>query len=213
VSQRLATVNAGKTVVLFDGTLAGSGVESVDFVLHADTLLLSVFVRSVSGNVTVSCSTFTLPGEATTVIDFPTVSAPTTELLLKKAAVALANCQLSINHTAACELQVVAKGLTAGELNARILAANTATAYSVSVTNTAAVLIPAVLTDRSGLVIKNTSTANVYIGFTLAEASPTSGWLLTQGESLSIDLAAGQAVFAVRGTPGTSDIRIIEALP
>lgn len=211
-NSQLATVNAGRTLVLFDGTLTGNATKTVNFVLHADTLLLSVFVRSVANSVTVSCDTFTLEGEASEVILFPAVSAPTTELILKKAAVALANCKLKINHTANCELQVVAKGLTAGELNTRILSANTATAYSASVTNTAAVLIPATLFDRSGLVIKNTSSASVYIGFSLAEATIAGGWLLTQNESLSIDLAAGQAVFAVRATPGTSDIRIIEAM-
>lgn len=206
------TVNASKTRVLFDGTLTGNAVKTVDFVLEADTLLLSVFVRTVSGSVTVSCDTFTLTGERSEVITFPVVSAPTSELLLKKAAVALANCSLKITHTDDCEVQVVAKGLSAGELNARILGAASATARSATVTGTPAVLVAASLLDRSGLLIKNVSSTTIYIGFTLAEASSSEGYPLLANDTLSVDLAAGQAVYAVRAGAGSSDVRLIEAL-
>lgn len=205
-------VNEGKTLSLADVSLTGSGSHFVDFTLHASTVLMSVFVRSVSGTVTVRCHTFTQPNEQTEVLAFPTVSAPTSELLLKKAAVALANCKLEIQHTGACELQVVAKGLGAGELNVKLIGAATATARSVTVTNTAALIVPASLVDRSGLLIKNLSSAVVYIGFTASEATASNGYPLAQDDTLSIDLAAGQAVYAIRANAGTSDLRLIEAL-
>lgn len=99
------------TETLFDGELSGTGTETVDFVLESDTVLLSLYVRSVTATVTVTCETFTKAGGASQIISFGTLSAATPTLLLESADLAMAICQLKIAHTGAVDLQVVAKGV------------------------------------------------------------------------------------------------------
>jgi hypothetical protein len=208
-------VNQGRTLVLFDGTLTGSGTTSVDFVVHSDTLLLSVYVRDIpSGTLTVSCDTFTVTGEDNTVIAFPVITAPSTELLLRKAAVTLSNCRLDLAHTADVEVQIVAKGIATGDLNVKIAGASAAKASSKSLTGTSPVLlVGASLNDRSGIVVKNFNTSGTfYVGFSIAGTTVANGYPLAPGEALAVDLSAGQEIYVVKGAaPATLDIRLIEA--
>ena len=73
------------------------------------------------------------------------------------------------------------------------------------------VLIASSLTDRGGMVIKNYTRGTVlYIGFTPAETTLSSGYPIGELESLGLDVASGVTVYAVADT-GTVDVRLLES--
>jgi hypothetical protein len=205
------TLNSGRTLVLFNGTLSGSGTELINFITHCDTFLLSVFVRSTSGDIDIAADVLHATGESDNVVTFPTLSAATTELVLKKAAVALGNAQLQIAYTGECDLRIVAKGLSVGDLSAQLVGAASlrATKVSPAVGTTPQLLVAAALDDRAGILIKNyDSNRSVF----LAETGPktlTDGYPLDPKESLGIDVAAGEEVWIVGEKIGM-DVRILE---
>lgn len=204
-------INSGRTYSLFDGVLSDTGTHKIHFAVHADTLLLSLFVRSLAtGTVTVTASTLHYPNEELPVISFPVLSAPTTELVLKKAAVVLSNCTLTIEYTGTCDLQVVAKGLSVGDLSVSVVGASELQTRKSLIGTSPTILIPAALEDRAGLLVKNWSNATVYLAESSAQLVADQGYPITPGESLAIDVAAGQVIWAQSTKPNT-DIRIVEA--
>ena len=203
----------GKTSKLFDGLLTGSGTKCIDFTLDtADTILASLYVRSLtSGTIDVVVRTYTVTGESVDIITFPTLSAPTADLVLKKAATGLNNMQLCITHTGDAEVSIYGKGIATGEASVRILGASEGRASQQTVPSTPTVIVPSALVDRAGLVLKNNDTTKrMYIGFTSGEANTTSGYPISPGESIGIDMAAGVAIWGVAES-GTIDVRILEA--
>jgi hypothetical protein len=104
-------VNQGKTLVLFDGTLP-AGTTEIPFTLDADSLLVSVFVRSISGTVDISVDTRTYPNEDLNVITFTTISGPSSDLVFQTAAKTLANHVVKVVNSGTVNVQIVAKGLT-----------------------------------------------------------------------------------------------------
>jgi hypothetical protein len=196
---------------LFNGELVGSGSRRVSFVLDSDSLLVSLYVRTLtSGTLDVYVLTYTSPGEDVEIIRFPQITAPTTDLLLKKSADTMSNSILVIEYTGSCNLQVVGRGMGSGTTSARILGATELRASPAPVTTTPALLIPAALVDRAGIVIKNnTPNSILYIGFKLAEATTTIGYPMGGGECIGIDIEAGQEIYAVGST--SIDVRLIEA--
>lgn len=203
----------GKTLQIFDGQLTGSGETCIDFTLDdSDSLLASLYVRSVtSGTVSAVVYTVTVTGEKVAVITFPDITAPTTELLLKKAAVGLSNMQLCITHTGDAEVSVYGKGLTAGEASVRVLGASEIRTSQVNVGTSPTLLIPAALTDRAGMVIKHWSTSGVlYIAEGSPEAVLSTAYPMEAKEAMGIDVAAGVEIWAVADA-GTIDVRILEA--
>lgn len=205
-------INPGRTQSLFDGGLSGAGTKVIDFTVHADTLLLSLFVRSVTaGTITVTASTLHYPGEAIEVIEFPVISGPTTSIVLKKAAVVVANCQLRIAYTGDCDLQVVAKGLSVGDLSVSVVGAADLRTRKTPVGTSNVLLVPSALEDRAGIVIKNwSSSAIVYFAESSAQLTADQGFPLAPGEPFAMDIAAGQEIWAVASAADT-DVRIIEA--
>lgn len=206
----------GKTTKIFDGALSGSGEQCIDFVLDgSDSLLASLYVRSVtSGTVSAVVYTKSIDGEEVPVVTFPDITAPSTELLLKKAAVGLSNMKLCITHTGDAEVSVYGKGLNAGETSVRVLgASNGKVSQQDILAGTAQVLVPSALTDRAGMVIKNNEPAGgtiLYIGYTIAETTVANGYPMSAGEAMGIDMAAGVEIYALAAS-GTIDVRIMEA--
>jgi hypothetical protein len=104
------------------------------------------------------------------------------------------------------------RALATADGSTRILGAATASVTALTVTSTPAILIPASNKDRNGLTIKNHAGGGIlYLGFTLAEATTSTGYPVYQGADFAADLAAGQAIYAVSSGP-TLDARIAEAL-
>jgi len=203
----------GKTSIIFDGALTGTGETCIDFVLDsADSILVSLYVRSVSaGTVSATLYTKTLDGEEVAIISFPDITAPTTDLLLKKAAVGLSNMKLCISHTGDAEVSVYGKGIAIGEASVRLLGASEIKTSQVDIGNTASVLVPSALTDRAGMVIKNYSLVDtLFVAESLAKAISGTAYPMGPGEAMGVDVAAGVELYGISGG-GTIDVRILEA--
>ena len=202
-------LTAGKTKAVFGSTM---GAETINWgvVVEADTVLVSVFVEAISsGTIDIKVYTYAEVGKELEIISFPTITAPTTALLIEKAAVSLTNIRIEAVATGDVTLDIRAKGLTLGESSTRILSATAAEAFSKTVTTTAGVLVPSSNTDRQGLIVKNFGTGTLYIGYELAEAVSTEGYPIGAGESIGIDIASGVTVYAI--ADATTDVRIMQA--
>jgi hypothetical protein len=189
-------------------TAAGSKV--VEFGVDADTVILSLYATSVSGDLDVTAET--LGGEGSVeVISFPTISSPTTDLLIKKAATSMDRIRITATYTDGCDYEVRVRGIGTGATSVQILGAQDAKASQEDIGTTASVLVPSALTDRAGLILKNNNTSGIlYIGFTSGEATTGNGYPIGPGESIGIDVAAGQEVYGI-ASAGTVDVRLMEA--
>lgn len=203
-------VQEGQTISVQDGALLGAGIKESTAVAQSDTVLVSVFVRSLSGTVKVDVYTFAQEGDVK-IIDFPLINAPTANLIMKQAAGTLSNVRVVIQHSDDCDLIVSLKGSSSGTSSTVLLSPTQATAYSVVATTTPSAVIPASTQDRQGLIFMNYGVGPIlYVGFTAMEASAAQGWPLPMGASIAIDLGAGQAIWAAASS-GTVDIRIMES--
>lgn len=200
---------AGKTAPLLRKDVAETGSWEIRFQLDAETILISLWVGSLSsGSFDVSVYTATGPdsGEEALIMAFPSLIGPSGELLLRKAAVSLSTVIVRITATGPATFDIRAKGLSSGAASTRIEGAATWTVGQVSVTTVPAEIVPASLVDRSGLVIKNFSTNFLYIAENAAKATSVIGYPLGAGESLAFDLQAGQSIWGAAGA-GTIDVR------
>jgi hypothetical protein len=208
-------IPAGKTRLLVAETNIGPSTHVCTFTIDSDTVLLSLYVSSLTGGGTLDAVLYTETevGKQVAIITFPQISSPTAELLIRKAAFALGNCRLiitvaGVGATATFELR--AKGITSGEASVKILGNTDWGVESTTITTTPSQIIPTSLTDRNGLVIKNNSGVTVYIAESSAKCTTTVGYPLGAGESLAMDLGAGQQVWG-RSASGSADIRYAEA--
>lgn len=192
------------------GTEAAAGSRSVEIGVDADTVIVSLYVTSVSGDLDLAVETVGGEG-ATEVISFPTVSAPTADLVIRKAAAIMDRIRITATFSDAVEYEVRVRGVGTGEASVRILGANDATASQTDISTSATLVVPAALTDRAGLIVKNNnSTGILYVGFTAAEATTGNGYPIGPQESLGMDISAGQEVYAI-ASAGTIDVRLLEA--
>lgn len=205
----ISSLPQGKTALILreSATAAGTGIRQ--FSTDADSVLFSIYVTSITGTIDVTIKTFSEDGKELVVGTFPTISAVTSALVLKKVGDFLSNLKIEVTYTGAVDYEVRARGLFSGESSVKIVGSDAATTSSETVTTTPGVLIPVSLTDRNGLCIRNWNTSGtMYIGFTLAEATITDGYPISAREQFAMDLAAGVVVYAVGDT--TIDVRIIE---
>ena len=205
-------LQTGKTLLVLSESPASAGTQTRIFTLDSDTFQTSLFVSSISGQLDVTIYTLTQEGREKEVITYSSITAPTTELSLKKAATAMGVVKVVAVYTGACAFELRAKGLSSGETSAKIQSANVARATKVIVPNAGKILLAASLSDRKGIIVRNwSSTVTVYLGFTQAEANFANGYPLKPQEALSIDLGAGAFLYADIQNAGTADVRIIEA--
>lgn len=207
----MAKLETGQIVPIINETFPAAGQVIRTFTLDADTFQTSLFVSSITGTLDVSVSTITEQGKEKEVITYNNITAPSTELDLKKAATAMGVVKVTATYTDACSFELRAKGLSSGETSAKVQSANAAKASQVYVSGTPVILIQAAFSDRKGVIIKNNSlNGRLYIGFSQVEASSSTGYPLSKGEGLSLDIGAGATLWAV-GNGGNIDVRIIEA--
>ena len=207
------SLSPGKALTVLSEAPAAAGTSARRFAVESDTILISLYASAVSGDVTVKV--YTQAGDDDTqdveVISFPVISAPTTELLLRKAAVVMQYVRVEVTYTGACNYTVKAKAIQSGETSVRLLGQNQATAYATTVNTSTGLLIPAALTDRVGIALHNTSAGTlVYLGFTNAEAISIDACELAPGEKAGLDVASGVAIYA-RAASGTVKVKIMEA--
>lgn len=202
----------GKTGIVLTKTATEAGEESVAFDIDSEAILISLFVTSVSGNLTVTVKTITNDNQTFTVTTFPVISAPTSELVIKKAATVMGRVLVEATYTDACEFEIRAKGVNSAEASVRIAGAADATASQLTIGTTPTIIIPSALSDRSGVVVKNNNTGGerLYLGFTAAQASTSIGYPIGPQEALALDVDSGVELYGVADS-GTIDIRILEA--
>ena len=208
----MTPLEAGKVILIMKESTSGAGSLSRVFTLDSDTFQTSLFVSSISGSLTVTLSTITEEGKEKEVITYSNITSPSTQLDLKKAATAMGVIQARAVFTGACSFELRAKGLSNGQMSANIQSATTAKASQININGTPAILLPAALVDRKGVIIKNNGAGThvLYLGFSEAQASTGTGYPLGKGEALALDVAPGAVIWAVSGN-NTIDVRIIEA--
>lgn len=202
----------GKELQAIDAIATEAGVQSVKFAIDSETILVSLYVESVAGDLDVVVETYGKDiGEAIPVIAFPTISAPTTSLILKKASAAMQHIRVTATYTDACTFNVRVRGISGGATDVKILGAGNAVATNAVITTTPAVIVPVSLTDRTGVVVKNNNASGIlYLGFSLAEATLSTGYPIGPKEALALDVASGVAVYGVSDSVNI-DIRLLEA--
>jgi hypothetical protein len=179
--------------------------------VNCESVLASLFVNSTSGDVDVTV--FTL-GSGTDisepVIQFPTISSPTANILLRQPARIMGVVKVVVTHTDACEVSLILRGVRAGAASVTIEGASTFSASQKTITTSAEELIPSSLYVRKGILITNNSvngSATLYLGGTMAEATSTEGTPIRPGGNLTVNLAAGASLYSV--SDGTDiDVRI-----
>lgn len=194
-------------------TTVGAGTTSRDSNIQSDSLLATLWVDSVtSGDLTINVYTLTELGKELLLFSFPTVSAPSTALLLKKSGVSMARFRVEAVYSGVCTYEVYIRAIEGvGESSVRILGGTGFRVTQVDVPAIATELLPAALTDRTGVIIKNWSlSGNLYIAETSLKATVADGYPVAPRDNVTLDVAAGVAVWAIADS-GTIDVRLGEA--
>lgn len=209
----LGPVRLGTTIAVMRHAATAAGVNYKGVSVESDSVLVTVFVNSIGGGTTldVNVTTATEDGKEFPIITFPTLSSASTQLILKKASFTLSKIIVRATYSGACDFSIDLRAISSGESSTKIVGATSATSQKYTATATPAILIPASLQDRSGLVLKNYGpSGTVFVGYTLAEATLGQGFPLAVGESIGLDVAGGQAIYAVTSGP-TIDVRTMSA--
>lgn len=194
-------------------TTTGAGSTVKEGSTQTDSILVSLWVGAVtSGDLTVTVYTLTDEGKETEIITFPVVAAPTSEILLRKAALTLQRFRVVATYSGICEYEIYVRAIEgAGEASAKILGSANWAVSQETVGVVVQALIPAALTDRSGVLIKNWSTnAIIYLAETSLKATVAMGYPLAPKDAVAMDIAAGAAVYAISDLAG-ADVRIAQS--
>lgn len=108
MSSSTGVIKTDETRVIHSGELTGNATHSFTAICYGATLSASLNVRSLSGTVKVYIYETNLD-EDTLVLEFPLVSAATTDLLVQCAAMHLSNIRVDIVHTDTCDVEVTSK--------------------------------------------------------------------------------------------------------
>lgn len=208
----------------------GAGQTSREGSVNSPAILASLYVNSVSsGTLTVSVYTMTDVGKEVLLFVFPVISAPTVNLLLRRSGDTLQRFRVVADYTGICDYEVYIRATESGgtqdvnilgqpidvnvvnDIDVTIVPPSQWQTSQETVTTTAALLIPAAIADRKGILIKNWSVGtDVFLGESLAAANTVSGYPLSARDAVALDISAGSAVYAVAAS-GTADIRIVQA--
>jgi len=203
-------LDTGKTITVLSKNEVTAGNDSQTFTIDSEAVLFSLYVTSITGTLTVTAWTQADTGKAIKVLDFPVISGPTTDLLLRKIADVMSIVRVDVSWTGACQFELRARGVSGGTTSVRLAGAVNAKASQINCPASETALIPVSLTDRAGLIIKNnTPSSTLWVGFEVGESVSGNGWPLAYGESIGVDLQAGQAVYGTGST--TIDVRILQA--
>ena len=190
----------------------GAGTASKEGSIQSDSLLVTVWVDSItSGNLVVTVSTLTDNGKEVNIITFPTLSAPTTSLLLKKSGVSMQRFKVTATYSGVCEYEVYVRAIEgAGESSVKIIGSAALETSATTVTTVPGVLVPAALVDRNGLSILNYGGGGtLFISESLAKLT-TQAWPVQAGGGWSLDIQAGVTIYAVSSS-GSLDVRIAQS--
>lgn len=189
-----------------------AGTTSKEGSISSDSLLCTLWVDSVtSGSLDVSVFTLTDNGKEVLLFSFPSISAPTVNLLMKKSGISMQRFRVVATYTGSCSYEVYIRAVAgAGESSTRIIGAANLSTSSATVTTTPSVLIASALTDRNGLTLRNYAGGGVlHVSESLSKLTADS-WPVGPGEVWSLDIAAGVTIYAVASS-GSIDVRIAES--
>jgi hypothetical protein len=206
--------------------LSAATENEYQFTVQSDTVLFSLQASVISGTLDVVVYTEgnseDTVGNRTPVVTFPTLSAPTSELILKKAASTMAKVRVVITTTGAATFILRARGISVGETTVRLAGSTAADNYGVLIDSTPRLLIPVALVDQNGISIVNNNPANggtLYVGF---KSSITTGSTASVGSrdtdaatpvppggSIGLDVSAGLTVYGLSDGPDI-DVRVLQ---
>jgi len=190
-----------------------AGVTVREFALESDSVLVVVWVSAISGSMDIEVSGIVSNNSSrqTSLITFPTITAPTDSLLQRRSGIMPARGKVTITYSGACDYEIFVRGVAAGSSDTRVLGSSTLRITKRLIGDAVSVLIPASLDERNAIAIKNWSTAGtIYVAETMAKAHPDFGWPIGPKDALGVDVQAGVALYAVSDGPDC-DIRIAES--
>jgi hypothetical protein len=209
--EHLGPVQEGHTVPVWSDnrpTIAGTYKKTVT--LSSEGCMFALWVASCSGSISVAVNTLTTDGKELPLLSFPTLTAGTSQLLLKKASDVLSRIVVIVTIVGTADFDLVVKGTKLGQVSTKDTPASAGRAVKFTAISTPTLLTATSPLERCGLILKNTGPATtVYLGFTLSEASSGNGWPLAIGETIAMSLSNGQSIFAVTDG-GTADVRCME---
>lgn len=205
-------IHPGVQERLLKESTAAAGTTSKDGSVQSDSILVSLWVDSVtSGTLDVKVYTLTDNGKELEIITFPTISAPSTELLLKKSGVSLQRFRVEVTYTGVCSYEVYVRAIEgAGESSVRMLGSASMETGQATVTTTPGILIPASLVDRNGVSLLNYSGAGTLFVSEDISKLPAQAWPVAPGGGWSLDISAGVTLYAVSSS-GSLDVRIAQS--
>lgn len=205
------------SVLRRDETVAGSA--DITFDVQSDSVLCTLFAEVNSGDLDVTVYGITQGGPAdnsvaheTPLISFPTVSAPTADLLIQTAAATTSRLRVKATWTGEVKFDVQARAINGGTSTTRVVTAGAIAMEQITVnTGAAQTVISPALIDSVGFMLRNWSTngAIIYVAETPAKAVPATGWPLGPGDVVDISVKAGQAYYASATLDG-ADLRIVK---
>lgn len=213
MSKATISLSEGKNRRIIHEAPAAAGTKTEKFTIDAESVQISLFVTSTSGSLNVTVYTWTEnPAHRVAVITFPTITATTTDLLIRKSSATMSQLTVEVTYTDAAEYELWARGVSAAEASVRIIGAGEFDVTQTTVSVAGTLLVPAALTDRIGVGIFNDNTAaadKLYIGPTALKSATSAGVPVQAGGNVTMDVAAGVAIY---GSPasGAVDVRIAE---
>jgi hypothetical protein len=205
-------IETGTQVRLVNETTNGPGSTSIEGSIKSDSLVATLWVDSLaSGSLDVSVYTLTDEGKEVLLFSFPSITGPSTLLLLRKSGVSLQRFRVVATYTDVCSYEIYIRATEgSGESSVRILGSAALETDSIEVTTTPDVLVPSALVDRSGLSLLNYSGGGIlYISEDITKL-PARAWPVQAGGGWSLDIAAGVTIYAV-SSAGTLDVRIAQS--
>lgn len=203
--------NGTQERLLKEATLA-AGTTSREGSIQSDSLLVTLWVDSVSsGALDVDVYTLTDNGKEVLLFSFPQITAPSTELLLKKSGITMQRFRVVTTYSGVCDYEIYVRAIEgAGESSVRIIGPANLETSQIDIPSTPTVLIPAALEDRIGVTIKNYAGGSVLYVSESSAKLPANAWPITPGEVWSLDVAAGATIYAQSGGV-TLDVRVAQA--
>lgn len=181
-----------------------TGASTIDKSLAVESsgVLLSLFVQELTGTLDVNVYTFTKSGEEKLIDTFPQITAPTTELLLRKQVEVHDHLRVEVITTGPAKYDIRAKGIEASLSSVKIEGSDNWEVEKVTVLSASNVLIIASdLDDRSGMAIRNGDfdkpLNTLYVAESEAKLDAGKGYPILPGEALQVDLKAGNEVWGI----------------
>lgn len=192
-------LNLGDVCIVLLEDLAAGATKEKCFTVQASGALLSLYVQELTGTLDVNVYTLTRTGEEKLIDTFPQISAPTTELVLRKQVEVHDQLRVEVITSGAAKYDIRAKGVESSLASVEVRGADTWSVTNETVTDTPAVLISSDLEDRNGLMIRNANFSGVEIlRVAESEAKLLAGVYASvlPGEALQPDIRAGNEVWA-----------------